>query len=65
MTLPRIKPIAPTWRKEPVDDSDWLFDLKYDGSRGLTYIASTRASAIARFLATAKQERRPLISERS
>jgi hypothetical protein len=31
MTLPRIQPIAPTWRKEPVDDPDWLFDLNYDG----------------------------------
>jgi len=27
MTLPRIQPIAPTWRKTPFDDPDWLFDL--------------------------------------
>ena len=28
----------PTWRKEPFDDSEWLFDFKYDGFRGLCYI---------------------------
>ena len=37
MTLPRVQPIAPTWRKEPFDP-DWLFDLKYDGFRALYYI---------------------------
>jgi len=26
MTLPRVQPIIPTWRKEPFDDPDWLFD---------------------------------------
>ena len=35
MTLPRVQPIIPTWRKEPFDDPDWLFDFKYDGFRGL------------------------------
>src|SRR5262249_58790304 len=38
MTLPRIQPIRPTWRKDPFDHPDWLFDLKYDGFRGLCYI---------------------------
>jgi bifunctional non-homologous end joining protein LigD len=38
MTLPRVQPIIPTWRKEPFDDSEWLFDFKYDGFRGLCYI---------------------------
>jgi hypothetical protein len=33
MTLPRVQPIAPTWREEPFDDPDWLFDFKYDGFR--------------------------------
>jgi len=23
------------WRKEPFDDQDWLFDMKYDGYRAL------------------------------
>jgi ATP-dependent DNA ligase len=35
MTLPRVQPIIPTWRKEPFDDSEWLFDFKYDGFRPL------------------------------
>jgi ATP-dependent DNA ligase len=48
MTLPRIQPIAPTWRKEPVDDPDWLFDLNYDGFRGLTYIDPGRNRLISR-----------------
>jgi bifunctional non-homologous end joining protein LigD len=34
----RVQPIAPTWRKQPFDDPDWLFDFKYDGFRGLCYI---------------------------
>ena len=38
MTLPRIQPIRPTWRKDPFEHPDWLFDLKYDGFRGLCYI---------------------------
>jgi ATP-dependent DNA ligase len=38
MTLPRVQPIIPTWRKEPFDDSEWLFDFKYDGFWGLCYI---------------------------
>ena len=48
MTLLRIQPIAPTWRKEPVDDLDWLFDLNYDGFRGLTYIDPGRNRLISR-----------------
>jgi len=38
MTLPRVQPIVPTRRKEPFDDPDWLFELKYDGFRGLCYL---------------------------
>src|SRR5262249_50190021 len=38
MPLPRIQPIAPTWRKEPFDDPEWLFDVKYDGFRALGYL---------------------------
>ena len=37
MTLPRVQPIAPTWRNEPFDDPDWIFDFKYDGFRALYY----------------------------
>jgi ATP-dependent DNA ligase len=48
MTLPRIQPIAPTWRKTPFDDPDWLFDLKYDGFRGLCYLDRGRNRLISR-----------------
>jgi bifunctional non-homologous end joining protein LigD len=48
MTLPRVQPIIPTWRQEPFDDPDWLFDLKYDGFRGLCYIEGGRCRLISR-----------------
>jgi ATP-dependent DNA ligase len=38
MPFPRVQPIAPTWRKEPVDAPDWVFDFKYDGFRALCYL---------------------------
>ena len=38
MTLPRVEPIIPTWRREPFDDPKRVFDFKYDGFRGLCYI---------------------------
>ena len=38
MTLPRVRPIIPTWRKEPFDNPDWLFESKYDGFRALLYL---------------------------
>ena len=48
MTLPRVQPIAPTWRKEPFDDPDWLFDFKYDGFRALYYIEPGHNRLISR-----------------
>ena len=36
--MPRIEPIIPSLRKEPFDDPDWLFDIKYDGFRALCYL---------------------------
>ena len=48
MPLPCIQPIIPTWRKAPFDDPDWLFDLKYDGFRGLCYIEPGRSRLISR-----------------
>jgi hypothetical protein len=48
MTLPRVQPIAPTWRKEPFDDPDWLFDFKFDGFRALCYIEQRRNRLISR-----------------
>jgi bifunctional non-homologous end joining protein LigD len=38
MALPQIEPIIPTLGKEPFDDPDWLFDIKYDGFRALCYL---------------------------
>ena len=48
MTLPRVQPIIPTWRKEPFDDPEWLFEFKYDGFRGLCYIEQGRCHFISR-----------------
>src|SRR6516164_2461533 len=42
LTLLRIQPIAPTRRKNPFNDPDWLFDVKYDGFRGLCYVEHGR-----------------------
>ena len=47
-TLPRVRPIIPTWRKEPFDDPDWLFDFKYDGFRAICYLEHRRNRLISR-----------------
>jgi bifunctional non-homologous end joining protein LigD len=36
--LPRVQPIAPLRRTEPFDDPEWVFDVKYDGFRGICYL---------------------------
>ena len=48
MTLPRIQQIRPTWRKDPFDHPDWLFDLKYDGFRALAVIQPGRTQLVSR-----------------
>lgn len=48
MTLPRVQPIVPTSRKEPFDDPEWLFELKYDGFRALCYLEQGRCHFISR-----------------
>jgi bifunctional non-homologous end joining protein LigD len=48
MTFPRIQPITPTWRKEPFDHPDWLFDVKYDGFRAISYIQRGRCNLVSR-----------------
>jgi Raf kinase inhibitor-like YbhB/YbcL family protein len=48
VTLPRVQPIIPTWRKEPFDDPDWLFEFKYDGFRGLCYLEQGRSRFVSR-----------------
>jgi ATP dependent DNA ligase domain len=48
MALPRVQPIRPTWRKEPFDHPEWVFDVKYDGFRGLCYVEQGRGHFISR-----------------
>src|SRR5215471_11467984 len=48
MTFPRVQPIAPTWRKEPFEDPDWLFEFKYDGFRAMCYVEPRRNRLISR-----------------
>src|SRR5215472_1102884 len=62
MPLPQIQPIRPTRRQEPFDHPDWLFDLKYDGFRGLCYIdlnggrlLSRNGNTFGRFQTLARQ----------
>ena len=43
-----VQPIIPTRRKEPFDDPDWLFDVKYDGFRALCYIEQGGCRFISR-----------------
>jgi bifunctional non-homologous end joining protein LigD len=61
LALPRIQPITPTWRRDPFDDPDWLFDVKYDGFRALFYLErpgrsrliSRNGNVFSRFVALA------------
>src|SRR5690348_14133609 len=46
--IPRITPLVLKRRKEPFDNPDWLFDLKYDGFRALLEIDGTGARLISR-----------------
>jgi bifunctional non-homologous end joining protein LigD len=48
MTLPRVQPIAPTWRKDPFDHPDWLLDVKYDGFRAVCYVQRGRCNLVSR-----------------
>lgn len=36
--LPIVEPILPTVRTTAFDDPGWLFELKYDGYRGMAYL---------------------------
>ena len=46
--LPRVQPIAPTRRTEPFDDPNWVFDVKYDGFRGMCYLEQGCCRMISR-----------------
>jgi ATP-dependent DNA ligase len=38
-TLPLIRPILPGRRPDPFSHPDWVFESKYDGFRGVLYLA--------------------------
>lgn len=46
--LPRIQPISPRIKQEPFDDPDYLFQLKYDGFRGVLYIEKERCRIVSK-----------------
>ena len=60
-TLPLIRPVLPDLRPDPFSDPDWVFEPKYDGFRGVLYLArrlaifgSKRANVLTRFRALAE-----------
>jgi bifunctional non-homologous end joining protein LigD len=56
MPVPRVQPIAPTWRNEPFDHPDWSFEFKYDGFRALCYVEQRRnGNIMTRFDELAEQ----------
>jgi bifunctional non-homologous end joining protein LigD len=48
MILPQVRPVIPTWRKDPFDNADWLFDVKYDGFRALCYVEQGHSRLVSR-----------------
>jgi len=46
--LPAIVPLPLLRRREPFDDRGWLFELKLDGFRALTYIERGEARLVSR-----------------
>jgi bifunctional non-homologous end joining protein LigD len=48
MRLPRITPLVLKRRAAAFDNSDWLFDLKYDGFRALLEIDGSEARLVSR-----------------
>ena len=42
--LPRVEPMVPIIRAAPINNPAWLFEPKYDGFRGVVYLASGRCS---------------------
>jgi ATP-dependent DNA ligase len=46
--LPRVQPIAPIRKAEPFNDPEWVFDVKYDGFRGICYLKQGCCRMISR-----------------
>src|SRR5262249_58033738 len=55
--LPKITPLVLKRRAQAFDNSDWLFDLKYDGFRALLEINGCRRRARSRGHRRQAQER--------
>jgi len=47
-TVPRFTPLPLRRLRDPFDDLDWLFELKYDGFRALAYLHDQRAELVSR-----------------
>lgn len=43
-----VRPLGLARRKLPFDDPDWVFELKYDGFRGLAYIDADGSRLVSR-----------------
>lgn len=43
-----LRPLRPVRRQEPFDDPDWVFELKYDGFRGLAYVGVAEPRLVSR-----------------
>src|SRR5437868_1035628 len=50
--LPTMEPVSPKRRPQPFDHRDWIFELKYDGFRGLAYIVEQQCRLVSRKLST-------------
>ncbi|MDB5224809.1 MAG: ligase, partial [Candidatus Adlerbacteria bacterium] len=48
MTLFRITPLVPEVKKEPFDDPDYTYELKYDGFRCVAYLQNGRCTTRTR-----------------
>jgi bifunctional non-homologous end joining protein LigD len=43
--LPLVEPIVPVLYPQPFDGPEWLFEPKYDGFRGLSYLSGANADS--------------------
>jgi len=46
--LPQLLPIPLSRLREPFDHTDWIFEIKHDGVRGLAYLQSGTARLVSR-----------------
>ena len=46
--LPEIDPINRVLKREPFDSSDWVFETKFDGFRGIAYVEGGECRLVSR-----------------